>query len=314
MPGRNYKKFHYFGALFRPGTPSSPHNPFSMTPRNIIIAPCGNKSFLFKDAWLKNKEQKDFDVCLLFYHENINDPSRYTDVEYFYHLKDFKYHMLHKVLTELHPEWLEQYDYFYFLDDDIDIDTQGINSMFLLSRTFRSAISQASLSQDSFCSWPMFKQQKNSFLRFVGQVEVMAPLFEKEALKLCLPSFIGNRSSWGVDSVWPAILKYPKDKLVVFDSVIMKHTLPVGGGELYVKIGVNPHDEWKAITTKFNAKKHNYQEYGRLQLVNRQFNRLSFLRYKFFETMAKSKQVWTDYDLRSRVVSQKNKFFKRFSF
>lgn len=285
-----------------------------MTPRNIIIAPCGNKSFLFKDAWLKNKEEKSFDICLLFYHETINDASRYADVEYFYHLKDFKYHMLHRLLTQIHPEWLQQYDYFYFLDDDIDIDTHGINSMFTLSKTFQSSISQASLSQDSFCSWPMFKQQRNSFLRFVGQIEVMAPLFEREALKLCLPSFIGNRSSWGVDSAWPAILKYPKDKLVVFDTVVMKHTLPVGGGELYVKIGVNPHDEWVAIAKQFNAKKHNYQEYGRLQLVNGQNNRLSFFRYKFSEGLAKLKQAWTDYDLMSRVVSQKNKFFKRFSF
>ncbi|MEJ7911905.1 MAG: DUF707 domain-containing protein [Chitinophagaceae bacterium] len=285
-----------------------------MTARNIIIAPCGNKSFLFKDAWLKDKDQKEFDVCLLFYHEQINDPSKYADAEYFYHLKDFKYHMLHNLLTQLHPEWLQKYDYFYFLDDDIDIDTQGINSMFTLSRTFKSSISQAALSQDSFCSWAMFKQQKNSFCRFVGQIEVMAPLFDAPSLRACLPSFIGNRSSWGVDSVWPAILKYPRDKLVVFDSVIMKHTLPVGGGELYVKIGVNPHDEWTSIAKQFNAKKHNYQEYGRLQMVNRQNNRLSFFRYKLSEAIAKIKQGWTDYDLMSRVVSQKNKFRKKISF
>ena len=81
----------------------------------------------------------------------------------------------------------------------------------------------------------------------------------QSALKECLPSFIDNRSSWGVDSVWSKILGYPEDKMIVFDSVIMKHTKPVGGGELYEKIGIDPHLEWKNITDKYKAKKQNYQ-------------------------------------------------------
>lgn len=279
--------------------------------RNIVIAPCGNKAYLFREAWLRYREEKDFDLCLMFYHENINNPSLYEGVEYFYHLKDFKYHMLHKLFTEIHPEWLERYDYFYFLDDDIEIDTRQINQMFLLSRAFDSSISQASLSQDSFCSWPMFKQQKNSFCRFVGQIEVMAPLFHRDALKQCLPSFIGNRSSWGVDSVWSKLLGYPHDKMLVFDTVIMKHTQPVGGGELYQKIGINPHEDWHNIVTAFNAKKQNYQEYGRLQLVNSQHNRVKFSYYKFREFLAKVKRSWNDYDLGSRVASRSRKLLGR---
>ncbi len=144
--------------------------------------------------------------------------------------------MIYDLLTKIRPEWLEQYDYFYFLDDDIEIETNQINRMFLLSRAFDSSISQASLTQNSFCSWPMFKQQPGNFCRFVGQIEVMSPLFNSDSLKKCLPSFIGNRSSWGIDSVWSKILNYPQNKLIVFDSVTMRHTQPVGGGELYQKI------------------------------------------------------------------------------
>ena len=246
-------------------------------------------------------------MCLMFYHEQVANPQLYSDVEYFYHLRDFKYHMLYNLLTHIHPEWLEQYEYFYFLDDDIEIDTRQINSMFLLSHAFNSAISQAALTQDSFCSWRMFKQQKNSFCRFVGQIEVMAPLFHRDALKKCLPSFIGNRSSWGVDSVWSKLLDYPKDKLVVFDTLTMRHTQPVGGGELYQKIGIDPHEDWKAIIDRFGAKKHNYQEYGRLQLVNEKSNRFKFFFYKTREFFAKQRQAWLDYDLPSRVVSRMNK-------
>jgi hypothetical protein len=280
-----------------------------MRNRNIVIAPCGNKAYLFKESWLKYKEEKNFDLCLMFYHERVNNLQLYSEVDFFYHLKDFKYHMIYHLFTDVHPEWLDQYDYFYFLDDDIDIDTRQINDMFALSRAFNISISQASLTKDSFCSWKMFRHQKNSFCRFVGQIEVMSPLFHSDALKKCLPSFISNRSSWGIDSVWSKLLDYPKDKLVVFDKIIMKHTLPVGGGELYQKIGINPHDEWNDVVTKFGAKKHNYQEYGRLQLVNAQHNRLRFLLYKIKEFFAKRKQDWNDYDVRSRIISKKEKLF-----
>jgi hypothetical protein len=278
--------------------------------KNIVIAPCGNKSFLFRQSWLNKKEFKEFDLCLLFYHEKIEKPEKYEDADYFFHLKNFKYHMIHDLLTRIHPEWLAEYEYFYFLDDDIEIDTEAINTIFQLSRTFKTSISQAALTADSYCSWPIFKQKKNSFCRFVGQVEVMAPLFNQEALRQCLPSFNYNKSSWGLDSVWSKILGYPQNKMAVFDFVTMRHTLPVGGGELYVKIGIDPHDEWREIIDHYEAKKHDFKEYGRLQLVDSRNNRLQFLMYKQKEKMASLRQAWNDYDLKSRIMNKGNKILK----
>ena len=278
-----------------------------MATKNIVIAPCGNKAVLFRDGWLKYKEEKEFDLCLLFYHEEINDPSRYAGVDYFFHLKDFKWIMIHELFTRIKPEWLEQYEYFYFLDDDIEMDTRGINDLFRLSAAFHSQVSCAALTRDSFCSWKMFRRQSNSFCRYVGQIEVMAPLFHRDALKTCLPSFNANKSSWGLDSVWSKLLGYPKDKLMVFDTVLMRHTQPVGGGELYRKLGVDPHKEWKDIIDQYGARKHNYQEYGRLQLVDAQHNKLQFLYYKLREFMNKKTQAVRDYDLPSRVVNRTNK-------
>ncbi len=281
-----------------------------MSTKNIVVAPCGNKSFLFKQSWLKQKEKKEFDLCLLFYHEKINEPALYNDAEYFFHLKDFKFHMLYKLFNEIKKEWLDTYDFFYFLDDDIEIDTLQINEMFALSRAFKSDISQASLSKDSFCSWPLYKQNKKCFCRYVGQIEVMSPLFEKEALKKCLPSFIGNKSSWGIDSVWSKLLDYPENKLIVFDTVVMKHTLPVGGGELYKKLGIDPHDEWNAVTKAYQARKQNYREYGSLEFVNNRNNRVKHSINKLNEYFHKLQRKWNDYDLGSRVKSKRNKFFK----
>lgn len=285
-----------------------------MATRNIVIAPCGNKSRLFKEAWLKQPGEKNFDLCLLFYHEQVLQPELYKEADYFFHLKGFKYHMIYELLVSLRPEWLQQYDYFYFLDDDIEIDTRQISNLFALSRAMNVHISQAALTRDSFCSWPIFKQQQGSFCRFVGQIEVMAPLFSAEALQLCMPSFIANRSSWGVDAVWSKILGYPEDKLVVFDTVLMRHTQPVGGGELYQKIGVDPHTDWRNITSQYQAKKQNYREYGRLQLVNKRHHRLYYFVYRWKEFWAKRKQDWNDYDLPSRIKSRRAKIWRKIKF
>lgn len=278
--------------------------------KNIVIAPCGNKSFLFREYWLNDKSERDFDICLLFYHDHINDSELYKDVDFFFHLRGFKYKMLYDLFIDHKPEWLEAYDYFYFLDDDIQICTHDINKMFYLTNAFDADISQASLSQDSFCSWPMFKQNSQCFLRYVGQIEVMAPLFSRNALKACIPSFIDSLSSWGMDSVWPKLLGYPENKLIVFDSIMMKHTLPVGGGELYNKLGVDPHVEWHAITNKYGAKLHNYKEYGRLKFLHVNNNFSYHILNSLREQYASFQRRIKDYNVGSRLKNKWNVFFK----
>jgi hypothetical protein len=176
--------------------------------KNIVIAPGSNKSYLFKDAWLKQKTERDFDLCLLFYHKEINNPEYFKDADFFFHFKNggFKYGMTYDILHNQKPEWLDEYEYFFLLDDDLEMDTRQLNKMFMLSKAFDTAISQPSLSKDSFYSWPIFRNKKNSFCRFIGQIEVMGPLFSRDALKKCLASFIANKSGWGVDYVWSKIL------------------------------------------------------------------------------------------------------------
>ena len=272
--------------------------------RNLIVAPCGNASTLFATHWLAEPAAKEFDVCLLFYHAEINDPTLPQQVEHFYHLKDFKYKMIHALLTTEAPQLLEQYDYFYFIDDDIALRTADINRMFELSHTFRLAIAQASLSHNSFCSWPIFKNKAACLLRYMGQVEVMAPLFSQQALRQCLVSFAENKSSWGLDSVWPKILGYPRNQLAVLDAVVMEHTRPVGGGELYKKIKADPYEEWETIIQKYGAIKNNYVEYGRLQFVNPQHNATVFRLYKLRERFDKLRQRIQDYDVMSRVYNR----------
>jgi hypothetical protein len=281
-----------------------------MKHKNIVIAPCGNKSVLFSEQWLKFEQDRQFDLCLLFYHQEIHDSSLYKGADYFFHLKGFKYQMLHELFAKLQPDWLTEYDYFYFLDDDIEIDTYAINEMFTLGKVMAADISQASLTKDSFCSWPIFKQDEDYFCRFVGQIEVMAPLFSKQALAKCLPSFTVNNSSWGVDSIWSKQLNYPKDKLIVFDCITMRHTKPVGEGELYKRIGVDPHEDWQQAVDKFQAKKHCYKEYSGMKLVHDSPGILMQIRFALRNIRRTLVRVWNDYDLMSRVRNKQQQMEK----
>jgi hypothetical protein len=252
--------------------------------KNIIIAPCGNKSNFFSDFWLNSIEVKEFDICILFYDNVILQKDRFKNVEYFYHLKDFKYKMIYELLINENPELLTKYEYFYFLDDDIEIDTFNINKIFQLSDFFNISIASASLTSNSFYSWKFFKNKKNSFCRFVGQIEVMSPLFSRESLITCLPTFIENNSSWGIELIWSKLLGYPKDKLVVFDCIQMKHASAVGKGELYKKINFTAELELANIMKKFEVDL-NLIEYSRIIELGDTKNNILYILLKFYEKL-----------------------------
>lgn len=272
-----------------------------MANRNLVIAATGNKSGLFKTEWLKEKDKKDFDLCIIFFHEEVDDPGRYEDAEYFFHLKGFKYSMISELLTKLRPDFLDMYDYFYFPDDDISIDTVNINRMFGLTKGFGASITQASLSHDSYISWKLLRHRKDCFARYVGQIEVMAPLFSRDALEKCLPSFTVNKSTWGIDSAWPKILGYPEDQLIVFDDIQMIHTRPIGGGELYTKIQSDPHADWDAVAKQYGARKDNFIEYSRLVKVSDRHSPLLRTGVKIGARLEKIQRAINDYGFMWRV-------------
>ena len=66
-----------------------------------------------------------------------------------------------------------------------------------------------------------------SFARATNFIEVMAPCFHREALKKCIQSFGEEVSSYGVDDLWFHILGKPKRGLLIFDTLVMEHTVPI---------------------------------------------------------------------------------------
>jgi len=161
---------------------------------NLVISPAGDKSV--HKQWLVGKP--NFELVLLYYGEDLNIAKSYTqDTSNVYASKGFKWWLI-KSFIEDNLEWVSQFEYIWFPDDDIEIDTENINKLFDLAKQYSLWLCQPSL--------------------------------------LGYATFDVNYSSWGLDGIWPYLLGHPKDKIAILDTIIMRHTKPPGNPELYSQI------------------------------------------------------------------------------
>jgi hypothetical protein len=195
--------------------------------RHLVVLRAGDRSL--HGQWIAGPDP-DFDLFISYYG---NEPDRYrADAALWEARKGPKWPCIGELL-EAQPALLEQYDTFWFPDDDLAVDTATINRMFALFRGFALALAQPALTRESFHAHPMLLQRPGHVLRHTGFVEVMAPIFDREALRACLPSFQRSRSGWGLDFVWPRLVgPERRTAIAILDATPVWHTRPLGG-ELY---------------------------------------------------------------------------------
>lgn len=185
--------------------------------------------------WLSDND-RGFDVFVSYFGDQ---PGRYAeDVEFYESRKGMKWPILGKLLQS-RPDLVDRYDYFWLPDDDLMADTATINAMFDFAAAYRLALAQPALTRDSYFTWPLLLQDTRYQLRFTRFVEAMAPLFDRAALLACLPTFSESASGWGLDFLWPGLLAgRGESAIAVIDATPVRHSRPVGGGDLYKKTGM----------------------------------------------------------------------------
>ena len=124
--------------------------------KNLVIVPFGNNSI--ESNWIFNEKDRDFDVILLFYHQQIQNPKLKQPTSAFklFHLIDFKWVMISHFFEQQQTD-LAQYEYFFFPDDDIEIEPQTIRQLFDFMQTYSLEMTQPVLSRGSFKSWKVLK-------------------------------------------------------------------------------------------------------------------------------------------------------------
>jgi hypothetical protein len=224
--------------------------------KDVVIMPFGKKSI--RSPWVFDSNQRDFDVLLLTYHapEELPDLDMKSSHYRVLDMRDFKWIMIRKLFLQ-HPELVQQYEYFFFADDDIEIGKRNICILFSLMRKYQLLMSQPVLSGDSFKSWRVLRRKFFSGIRYLSSVELMCPIMHQDANRDLMDTYDLNNSGWGIDILWGEVIrkKYGSKRIAVFDQLIARHTRPVGKGELYQKLGKSGVEERDEIFQKYHIQK-----------------------------------------------------------
>ena len=201
---------------------------WTMTPRDkkvLIIVRCGNKSL--HTNWVKSNV--NYDIILLPY-EKVSfldsKNSILTKVS-----KGQKWKSVYNYILD-NIDFVIKYSHVWIPDDDLDSSAEILSAFFSAAQKENVKLAQPSLTLDSFYSHLITLSFPFSYSRAVSFVEVMAPLFSRDALLDCLWTFNINESGWGLEELWFKILSSKSDfksnNIVIYDCFSIKHTRPVG--------------------------------------------------------------------------------------
>jgi hypothetical protein len=221
--------------------------------RNLVVVRAGDRSL--HGAWLEGARAGRYDLIVSYFG---SDPKRFRSPEE--HRVDFrggKWDGIHALFAQ-DPGLLERYDYFWFPDDDIEASSAGIGEMFRLMAEHDLALAQPALTHDSYFSFLLFLQCPSFRLRYTNVIEIMVPCLGRDILRIVLPLFRDTRTGFGLDFVWTRLLSDNRRKAAVLDCVTVRHTRPVGGGELHKKLVKSSHSgpvEQERTLTRFRIKR-----------------------------------------------------------
>lgn len=227
--------------------------------RNLILARVGDRSL--HRGWLGDPATRSYDVWLDYFGADAGryagDPARLL-------LRPglTKWQGLAAVVAE-HRAALEGYDAVWLPDDDLAVAPDVIERMFDAFHRLGLALGQPALADGSYFSYEWLLESRGFTARFTNFVEVMAPIFSREALRACAGTFGESVSGWGLDLVWPALLGLPRDRIAVIDASPVLHTRPIASGDWYARLPVRPGEEKRRVAARHGVQvPYRYRQYG----------------------------------------------------
>jgi len=232
--------------------------------KNLIIVRAGDNSL--HPGWLAGTAA-NFDIFVSYYGEI---PGKFKDgVQYYESVLGLKWPALANILSS-HFDLVETYDAIWFPDDDLRADANVINEMFDLFHTYKLWLAQPALGPGSHVGYSATSQVANSKLRYSGFVEIMCPIFSRDALELLAPTFQLSASGWGLDFLWAYILNYPKERIAILDATPVIHTRKMRSGLFYDRcreMKINPQAELVELMRRYDLKwQSNPPVYGMIPL------------------------------------------------
>jgi len=234
------------------------------TRRNLIVSPIGDDSV--HASWLVDRPARTFDVFLIYYGKQEGFGTQ--DADHYLCRRGFKWELLDHAARH-HRDVLERYDRIWCPDCDIYADTLSVNRLFELFEKYELQLAQPAIAAGEV-SFQFLRRRPGVILRYSPYVEVMCPLFTREALYAVLPTFLESRSGWGVDWLWPRY--FAPRQIAVIDAVGVEHKGRLLRGENYQKLaslGIDPGREFDQVIARhggFNRRLHRKLVRGRIKL------------------------------------------------
>ncbi len=192
--------------------------------RNLVMVFANHKS-LHLD-WIRDipDAERSWDLCVSFY--GPADHYAHIGVAEFSSLQTgvFKGRSAHAAFAAHSLLWA--YDRIWFADDDLMTGWRDINRLFAIAGEHDLLLAQPALAEGSHVAHGITRRQPGMKLRYTSFVESMAPLFTREALRLCVPVFQDQRHGYGIDYVWSWLLGAARDRMAIVDAVGVVHTRP----------------------------------------------------------------------------------------
>lgn len=235
------------GSFVKPGSKNSFYDVASMGIKPVL--PDSRKNYLFhpvkeekvrKDGPYKEnavfvaagknslhrqllKDDADFDLHLLIYDGSYNEFC--NDADFIACDSGYKMDMTYRYLHR-YPELLEKYEYFFLMDDDIEMNTEEVNKLFRMMRKYDLKIAQPSLVM-SYYTYEHTLRNPLCILRYTNFVEMMIPCFSREALMKVLPTFERKVRGCGIEYHWSKLIDTNYKDMAILDAVKARHTRPL---------------------------------------------------------------------------------------
>lgn len=212
--------------------------------RNLLIVRAGDKSL--HPGWIAAEgDTRSWDLHISYFGQHAQPFGALPSGVTLSREIGGKYSGLSACLAA-HPQYLEDYDYIGFPDDDLQIADGSWSGAFATMAGTGAVVGQPALDHRSFYSHPVTLKARKFQYREVNFIEVMMPIFRTDFLKRVIPEFLVTPSSWGLDFVYSDMALKAGERMIVDDRNTILHTRQIGKGVLYAD-GSSPEGDLRAL-------------------------------------------------------------------
>lgn len=191
--------------------------------RGLVVVRAG-RGHRFSEMLSLPRSARSWDIALSFY-DNTDIPASGC-VEWLHRYVGGKWDGIWRFFSD-YGEALSGYDYYWLVDDDIEVDCKNIDEIFDYVRRYDFHIAQPALTLDSYFSHRLTLACPGFLHRHTNLVEIMAPILSDILLKKLLPSFRDTRSGFGLDWYWQTLVPEPERQIAIIDNLAVRHGRPL---------------------------------------------------------------------------------------